>query len=114
MKKLIVPAFAFVLIALSAGIIYARGISSLKKNPTLNVSTEVRHLTLNDVKKTNIKIEPDVDYSIHYKVETWTSAEDIRVISKKDTVEITLSAKSNIPGVKAQLPKKFSWGSLRP
>lgn len=116
MKKLIVPFFAFACVALAGGLVYANGMRHVKKYPDFSLKTVKRELSLNDVSKTNVKIQADVDYYIVYCIQIRTTSNGIVLNRNSDTTEMFIEAVNQDPKNqnKPELPQKFSWGTLNP
>ena len=113
MKKIIIPLTFAALVLLSAGTLYGMASRHFANNPDFSFQTDDRELSLAEVKKTNIQIQPDVTYTVKYEVQTMTEAHGFKIHSKKDTTSIWLLATGD-EETKPVLPHKdFSWGTLR-
>ncbi len=117
MKKLIVPIFFTGLCLISAGILYARAYSSVRKNQLLTTEKVTRDLSIAEVRQTNIVPEGNVDYSLVYTIRTFRYTEGLRIKEKKDTLNMWVSASPSCrctDAPKPGLPKPFKWGTLKP
>ena len=114
MKKVIVPLFLSSLIVLGITSMYVRGASYLAKYPTYEDYPIIRNLSIPEVQQTNVGVQTDVDYSVLYKIRTYTSSKNLVIRYQLDTAGVLLIAKNKSDnGLKPYLPKDFSWGTLK-
>lgn len=100
---------------MSLGIMRARAYFFIKKNQLLTEKRVERDLSLEEVKKTNVKPVPGIDYKIIYRVRTYLYTDGISIQKNTDTVQVLLNATPSCgcsDGPKPNLPKPLSWGTL--
>jgi len=119
MKKIIIPLTFTGLLLISGSFLYLSELRHFKNQPQFTLDTKERPLSLAEVKLTSVKIQPNVNYSIKYAIETMVITTGWKIHSHSDTTSIWMQAESETDGngkalTQPSLPKggNFNWGTL--
>lgn len=115
MKRAIPSIIATGLILLGFGVMWARAYTYIRENEMLTEANVIRPLSLKEVIRTNVSLQPGVDYSIVYHIRTYRQTQGLRIIKKEDTTAVWMHAESQKVGIEAtqvKLPKPLDWGTL--
>lgn len=114
MRKLIVPLFLCLCLLLAGVILYAGVLLHYKKQPQYTEYDVRRELSLSDVQRTNITMQPDVDYFLVYHMRDYRYTQMYSLKRQIDTLNYHFVAVRDVAkGGKPMMPEKVNWGTLK-